>query len=95
MLLKKTLLKYGKIFGILLSSCSHVHSTMIANAGSLFNTYRNKTEFIAFLFFTIIRCSYYNQKGPPSAAKIAQYSQGLCCIFLHKSISYCKGHFGD
>jgi SSS family solute:Na+ symporter len=47
---EKTIVKYGKIFGIVLAIAAMFIAPLIANAGSLFDYLQRLTEFTVFLF---------------------------------------------
>ena len=67
---EKTVVKYGKIFGICLAIAAMFIAPLIANAGSLFNYLQQINGIYSIPIFTIIVVGYLTKRVPAIAAKI-------------------------
>jgi len=67
---EKTVVRYGKIFGIVLAISSMFIAPLIANAGSLFNYLQEVNGIYSIPIFTIIVVGYTTKRVPAIAAKI-------------------------
>ena len=77
---EKTVVKYGKIFGICLALAAMFIAPMIANAGSLFNYLQEINGIYSIPIFTIIVVGYLTKRVPAIAAKIGIFSGSLLYI---------------
>jgi len=68
---EKTVVKYGKIFGVILAIASMFIAPMIANAGSLFAYLQEVNGIYSIPILTIIVVGYLTKRVPAKAAKIA------------------------
>ena len=78
---EKTVVKYGKIFGVCLALAAMFIAPMIANAGSLFNYLQEINGIYSIPIFTIIVVGYLTKRVPAIAAKIGIFSGSLLYIF--------------
>jgi len=67
---EKTVVKYGKIFGICLALAAMFIAPLIANAGSLFNYLQQINGIYSIPILTIIVVGYLTKRVPAIAAKI-------------------------
>lgn len=77
---EKTIVKYGKIFGICLAIAAMFIAPLIANAGSLFNYLQQINGIYSIPIFTIIAVGYLTKKVPAIAAKIGIISGSVLYI---------------
>ena len=77
---EKTVVKYGKIFGVCLALAAMFIAPMIANAGSLFNYLQEINGIYSIPILTIIVVGYLTKKVPAIAAKIGILSGSLLYI---------------
>lgn len=77
---EKTVVKYGKIFGICLALAAMFIAPMIANAGSLFNYLQKINGIYSIPIFTIIVVGYLTKRVPAIAAKIGILSGSILYI---------------
>lgn len=77
---EKTVVKYGKIFGIILAISAMFIAPLIANAGSLFNYLQEINGIYSIPIFTIIVVGYTTKRVPAIAAKIGVISGSLLYI---------------
>ncbi|MCK0191050.1 solute:sodium symporter family transporter [Arenibacter sp. F20364] len=77
---EKTVVKYGKIFGICLALAAMFIAPMIANAGSLFNYLQEINGIYSIPIFTIIVVGYFTKRVPAIAAKIGIFSGSILYI---------------
>jgi SSS family solute:Na+ symporter len=77
---EKTVVKYGKIFGIILAISAMFIAPLIANAGSLFNYLQEINGIYSIPIFTIIVVGYTTKRVPAIAAKIGVVSGSLLYI---------------
>ncbi|MCM4172836.1 solute:sodium symporter family transporter [Arenibacter sp. TNZ] len=89
---EKTVVKYGKIFGICLALAAMFIAPLIANAGSLFNYLQEINGIYSIPIFTIIVVGYLTKRVPAIAAKIAIFSGSLLYIISQFIL---QGHFVD
>lgn len=89
---ERTIVKYGKIFGICLALAAMFIAPMIANAGSLFNYLQEINGIYSIPIFTIIVVGYLTKRVPAIAAKIAIFSGSILYII---SQFFMKDHFVD
>jgi SSS family solute:Na+ symporter len=82
---EKTIVKYGKIFGVILALAAMFIAPLIANAGSLFDYLQEINGIYSIPIFTIIVVGYLTKRVPAIAAKIGIFSG---------SILYCISQFG-
>lgn len=68
---EKTVVKYGKIFGVFLAIASMFIAPLIANAGSLFDYLQEINGIYTIPILTIIVVGYLTKRVPAKAAKIA------------------------
>ncbi|MDP5157624.1 MAG: solute:sodium symporter family transporter [Flaviramulus sp.] len=78
---EKTIVKYGKIFGICLAIAAMFIAPLIANAGSLFNYLQQINGIYSIPIFTIIVVGYLTKRVPAIAAKIGIISGSVLYIF--------------
>ena len=89
---EKTVVKYGKIFGICLALAAMFIAPLIANAGSLFNYLQEINGIYSIPIFTIIVVGYLTKRVPAIAAKIGIFSGSLLYIISQFIL---KGQFVD
>ncbi len=77
---EKTVVKYGKIFGVCLALAAMFIAPMIANAGSLFNYLQEINGIYSIPILTIIVIGYTTKRVPAIAAKIGIISGSLLYI---------------
>lgn len=77
---EKTVVKYGKIFGIILAISAMFIAPLIANAGSLFDYLQEINGIYSIPILTIIVVGYATKKVPAIAAKIGIVSGSLLYI---------------
>ncbi|NAS12745.1 solute:sodium symporter family transporter [Poritiphilus flavus] len=77
---ERTVVKYGKIFGICLALAAMFIAPMIANAGSLFNYLQEINGIYSIPILTIIVIGYLTKRVPAIAAKIGIISGSLLYI---------------
>lgn len=77
---EKTVVKYGKIFGILLAIVSMFIAPLIANAGSLFAYLQEINGIYSIPILTIIVVGYLTKRVPAIAAKIGLISG--CLLYI-------------
>lgn len=77
---EKTVVKYGKIFGICLALASMFIAPLIANAGSLFNYLQEINGIYSIPILTIIVVGFLTKKVPAIAAKIGIISGSIMYI---------------
>ncbi|MBT8185279.1 MAG: solute:sodium symporter family transporter [Eudoraea sp.] len=77
---EKTVVKYGKIFGVCLALAAMFIAPMIANAGSLFNYLQEINGIYSIPILTIIVVGYLTKRVPAIAAKIGIVSGSLLYI---------------
>lgn len=78
---ERTVVKYGKIFGIVLALAAMFIAPLIANAGSLFNYLQEINGIYSIPIFTIIVVGYLTKRVPAIAAKIGIFSGSILYIF--------------
>ena len=71
---ERTVVKYGKIFGICLALAAMFIAPLIADAGSLFNYLQEINGIYSIPIFTIIVIGYATKRVPAIAAKIGLFS---------------------
>ena len=79
---EKTVVKYGKIFGVCLALAAMFIAPMIANAGSLFNYLQEINGIYSIPILTIIVIGYTTKRVPAIAAKIGIISGSLLYIII-------------
>lgn len=84
---ERTVVKYGKIFGICLALAAMFIAPMIANAGSLFNYLQKINGIYSIPIFTIIIIGYLTKRVPAIAAKIGIVSGSVLYIISEFLIS--------
>ncbi|MFC7445931.1 solute:sodium symporter family transporter [Mesoflavibacter profundi] len=77
---EKTIVKYGKIFGVCLAIAAMFIAPLIANAGSLFNYLQQINGIYSIPIFTIIVVGYLTKRVPAIAAKIGIISGSVLYI---------------
>ena len=77
---EKTVVKYGKIFGICLAIAAMFIAPLIANAGSLFNYLQQINGIYSIPIFTIIVVGYLTKRVPAIAAKVGIISGSILYI---------------
>ncbi len=77
---EKTVVKYGKIFGVCLALAAMFIAPMIANAGSLFNYLQEINGIYSIPILTIIVIGYATKRVPAIAAKIGIISGSVLYI---------------
>ena len=77
---EQTVVKYGKIFGIVLAISAMFIAPLIANAGSLFDYLQEINGIYSIPILTIIVVGYLTKKVPAIAAKIGIVSGSLLYI---------------
>ncbi|WP_411767301.1 solute:sodium symporter family transporter [Winogradskyella sp. A3E31] len=97
---EKTVVKYGKTFGVILAIASMFIAPMIANAGSLFDYLQEINGIYSIPILTIIVVGYLTKRVPAIAAKIGLVSGCLLYIlsqfimqpyFIDKALDEAKG----
>ncbi len=78
--IEKTVVKYGKIFGICLALAAMFIAPLIANAGSLFNYLQQINGIYSIPILTIIVVGYLTKRVPAIAAKIGIISGSIMYI---------------
>jgi len=78
---EKTVVKYGKIFGIILAIAAMLIAPMIADAGSLFDYLQKVNGIYSIPILTIIVVGYLTKRVPAIAAKFGLFSGCLLYIF--------------
>lgn len=89
---EKTVVKYGKIFGVLLAIAAMFIAPLIANAGSLFAYLQEINGIYSIPILTIIVVGYLTKRVPAIAAKIGLVSG---CLLYIISQFFLKGYFID
>jgi len=96
---EKTIVKYGKIFGVILAIAAMFIAPLIANAGSLFDYLQEINGIYSIPILTIIVVGYLTKRVPAIAAKIGLVSGCLLYIlsqffmqpyFIEKAVSIAK-----
>jgi len=96
---EKTVVKYGKIFGVILAIAAMFIAPLIANAGSLFDYLQEINGIYSIPIFSIIVVGYLTQYVPAIAAKIGLLSGCILYImsqfilqpyFVEKAVSAAK-----
>ena len=96
---EKTIVKYGKIFGVILAIAAMFIAPLIANAGSLFAYLQEINGIYSIPILTIIVVGYLTKRVPAIAAKIGLVSGCLLYIlsqffmqpyFIKKAVSIAK-----
>jgi len=77
---EKTVVKYGKIFGVCLALAAMFIAPLIKDAGSLFNYLQEINGIYSIPIFTIIVIGYLTKRVPAIAAKIGIISGSLFYI---------------
>jgi len=77
---EKTVVKYGKMFGIILAIAAMFIAPMIANAGSLFDYLQEVNGIYSIPILTIIVVGFLTKKVPAIAAKIGIISGSVLYI---------------
>ena len=77
---EKTVVKYGKIFGVILAIASMFIAPLIANAGSLFAYLQEINGIYSIPILTIIVVGYLTKRVPAIAAKIGLLSG--CLLYI-------------
>lgn len=77
---EKTVVKYGKIFGVCLALAAMFIAPLIRNAGSLFSYLQEINGIYSIPIFTIIVVGYITKRVPAIAAKIGIISGSLLYI---------------
>ncbi len=77
---EKTVVKYGKVFGIVLALAAMFIAPLIANAGSLFEYLQEVNGIYSIPILTIIVVGYLTKRVPAIAAKIGIISGSLLYI---------------
>jgi SSS family solute:Na+ symporter len=77
---EKTVVKYGKIFGVCLALAAMFIAPMIANAGSLFNYLQEINGIYSIPILSIIVIGYMTKRVPAIAAKIGIISGSVLYI---------------
>ncbi len=77
---EKTVVKYGKIFGIVLAFAAMFIAPLIANAGSLFNYLQEINGIYSIPILTIIVVGYTTKRVPAIAAKVGLLSG--CSLYI-------------
>ena len=78
---EKTVVKYGKAFGVILAIVSMFIAPLIANAGSLFAYLQEINGIYSIPILTIIVVGYLTKRVPAIAAKIGLLSG--CLLYIH------------
>lgn len=77
---EKTVVKYGKIFGVILAIAAMFIAPLIANAGSLFDYLQEINGIYSIPILTIIVVGYLTKRVPAIAAKIGLVSG--CSLYI-------------
>jgi SSS family solute:Na+ symporter len=77
---EKTVVKYGKLFGVILAIAAMFIAPLIANAGSLFDYLQEINGIYSIPILTIIVVGYLTKRVPAIAAKIGLVSGCVLCI---------------
>ena len=77
---ERTVVKYGKIFGICLALAAMFIAPLIKDAGSLFNYLQEINGIYSIPIFTIIVIGYLTKRVPAIAAKIGIFSGSILYI---------------
>jgi SSS family solute:Na+ symporter len=77
---EKTVVKYGKTFGVILAIASMFIAPLIANAGSLFDYLQEINGIYSIPIFSIIIVGYATKRVPAIAAKIGLVSG--CLLYI-------------
>lgn len=77
---EKTVVKYGKIFGVCLAIAAMFIAPMISNAGSLFDYLQEINGIYSIPIFTIIVVGYATKRVPAIAAKVGIITGSLLYI---------------
>ena len=77
---ERTVVKYGKIFGVCLGLAAMFIAPLIANAGSLFSYLQEINGIYSIPIFTIIVVGYLTKRVPAIASKIGTISGSLLYI---------------
>ncbi|WP_396600592.1 solute:sodium symporter family transporter [Algibacter sp. R77976] len=77
---EKTVVKYGKLFGVVLAITSMFIAPLIANAGSLFAYLQEINGIYSIPILTIIVVGYLTKRVPAIAAKIGLFSG--CLLYI-------------
>jgi len=89
---EKTVVKYGKIFGVCLAIAAMFIAPLIANAGSLFEYLQEVNGIYSIPILTIIAVGFLTKRVPAIAAKIGLFSG---CILYCVSQFLMKPYFID
>jgi len=89
---EKTVVKYGKTFGVILAIAAMFIAPLIANAGSLFEYLQKINGIYSIPIFTIIIVGYLTKRVPAIAAKIGLASG---CLLYILSIFVLQPYFVD
>lgn len=98
---EKTVVKYGKTFGVILAIAAMFIAPLIANAGSLFDYLQKVNGIYSIPIFTIIIVGYLTKRVPEIAAKIGLASGCLLYIisifvmqpyFINKALETAKAN---
>ncbi|MET2984590.1 solute:sodium symporter family transporter [Aureibaculum conchae] len=89
---EKTVVKYGKTFGIVLAIAAMLIAPLIANAGSLFDYLQEVNGIYSIPILSIIVVGYLTKRVPAIAAKIGLLSG---CLLYCLSQFYLKDKFID
>ena len=87
---EKTIVKYGKTFGVFLAIASMFIAPLIANAGSLFDYLQEINGIYSIPIFSIIIVGYLTKRVPAIAAKIGLVSG---CLLYIVSQFFMKDYF--
>jgi SSS family solute:Na+ symporter len=87
---EKTIVKYGKMFGVTLAIAAMFIAPLIANAGSLFAYLQEINGIYSIPILTIIIVGYYTKRVPAIAAKIGLVSG---CLLYIVSQFFMQPHF--
>ena len=87
---EKTVVKYGKTFGVILAIAAMFIAPLIANAGSLFDYLQEINGIYSIPIFSIIIVGYLTKRVPAIAAKIGLVSG---CLLYIISQFFMQPHF--
>jgi SSS family solute:Na+ symporter len=87
---EKTIVKYGKTFGVILAIAAMFIAPLIANAGSLFAYLQEINGIYSIPILTIIIVGYFTKRVPAIAAKIGLVSG---CLLYIVSQFFMQPHF--
>jgi SSS family solute:Na+ symporter len=87
---EKKIVKYGKMFGVILAIAAMFIAPLIANAGSLFAYLQEINGIYSIPILTIIIVGYYTKRVPAIAAKIGLVSG---CLLYIVSQFFMQPHF--